>query len=136
LIKSVLFGIVHFWLSIFPLPDIVIKQIICICRNFMWTGNVLKSNSTMVAWKVICLAKKEGGLGLFDIKTRNKSFLAKQLWNIHLKSDSIWIQWIHHYYLPNVSIWDAVSQRTYSPLWKAIISLKDQIVTASIKQLL
>jgi hypothetical protein len=102
----------------------------------MWTGNVLKSNSTMVAWKVICLAKKEGGLGLFDIKTRNKSFLAKQLWNIHLKSDSIWIQWIHHYYLPNVSIWDAVSQRTYSPLWKAIISLKDQIVTASIKQLL
>jgi len=90
----------------------------------------------MVAWKVICLAKKEGGLGLFDIKTRNKSFLAKQLWNIHLKSDSVWIQWIHHYYLPNVSISDAVSQRTYSPLWKAIISLKDQIVTASIKQLL
>jgi mannosylglycoprotein endo-beta-mannosidase len=34
LIKSVLFGMVHFWLSIFPLPDIVIKQIICICRNF------------------------------------------------------------------------------------------------------
>jgi len=33
----------------------------------------------VVAWKVVCLAKKEGGLGLFDIKARNKSFLAKQL---------------------------------------------------------
>jgi hypothetical protein len=51
LIKSVLFGMMHFWLNIFPLPGIVIKQIICICRNFMWTSNVLKSNSALVAWK-------------------------------------------------------------------------------------
>jgi len=79
LIKSVIFSMVHFWLSIFSLPDIVIKQIICICRNFLWTRNVLKSNSALVAWKVVCLPKKEGGLGLFDIKARNKSFLAKQL---------------------------------------------------------
>ena len=96
----------------------------------MWTVNVLKSNSALVAWKVVFLPKKEGGLGLFDIKAHNKIFLAKQLWNIHLKSDSIWIQWIHHYYPPNEFIWDAISQRTSLPLWKAIISLKDQIVAA------
>jgi hypothetical protein len=90
----------------------------------------MKSNSALVAWKVVCLPKKERGLGLFDIKARKKSFLTKQLWNIHLKSDSVWIQWIHHYYLSNVSIWDGVSPRTSSPLWKAIISLKEQIVIA------
>jgi len=90
----------------------------------------LKSNSALVIWKLVCLPKKEGGLGLFDIKARNKSLLAKKLWNIHLKSDYVWIQWIHHYYLPNVSIWDVVSQRTSSSLWKDIISLKDQIVAA------
>jgi hypothetical protein len=43
----------------------------------------------LVAWKHICLPKAEGGLGLYDIKARNNCFLAKQLWNIHLKSDSI-----------------------------------------------
>jgi hypothetical protein len=130
LIKSILFGMVHFWLSIFPLPDIAIKHIVCICKNFLWTRNIFKSNSALVAWKVVCLPKKEGGLGLFDIKAHNNSFIAKQLWNIHLKSDYVWIQWIHYYYLPNVSIWDALSQRTSSPLWKSIISLKDQFVAA------
>jgi hypothetical protein len=30
-------------------------------------------------------------LGLFDIKARNRSFLAKQFWNVHSKSDSLWI---------------------------------------------
>jgi len=65
---------------------------------------------------------------LFDIKARNKCFLAKQLWNIHLKTDSIWIQWIHHYYILSVSIWDAFSLWTSSPIWKSIISLKDQLV--------
>jgi hypothetical protein len=69
----------------------------------------LKSNPSLVAWKVVCLPKKERGLDFFDIKARNKSFLAKQLGNIYLKSDSVLIQWIHHYYLPNVSIWDVVS---------------------------
>jgi hypothetical protein len=58
----------------------------------MWTGNILKSNFALVAWKVVCLPKKEGGLGLFDIKARNNNFFVKQLWNIHLKYDSVWIQ--------------------------------------------
>jgi hypothetical protein len=35
LLKSVLFGMVHFWLNIFPVPDSVIKQIICLYRNFL-----------------------------------------------------------------------------------------------------
>jgi hypothetical protein len=35
------------------------------------------------------MPKTEGGLGLFDLKARNISFLGKHLWNIHLKIDSI-----------------------------------------------
>jgi hypothetical protein len=103
-VRRVLYGMVQFWLSIFPMSSIVINQIICICKNFLWIGNTAKSICALVAWKNICLSKKEGGLGLFDLKARNKSFLAKQLWNIHLKTDSIWIQWVHHYYLHRHSI--------------------------------
>jgi len=40
----------HFWLSIFPLPNIVIKHIVYICRNFLWIGDILKSKSALVAW--------------------------------------------------------------------------------------
>lgn len=41
---------------------------------------------------MVCLPKKEGGSGLFDIKAGNRSFLAKQLCNVNSKIDSLWIQ--------------------------------------------
>ena len=49
LLRSVLFGKVQFWLNIFPIPDIVLKNIISICRNFLWTGDVTRSHSALVA---------------------------------------------------------------------------------------
>jgi len=127
LIKSVLYGMVQFWVSIFPMPHAVIKQIICLCRNFLWTGNSCRSKAALVAWKTVCLPKNEGGLGLLDIQVSNNCFIAKHLWNIHLKQDSIWIKWIHHFYLPTHSIWSAPTPRTSSPLWKSLILLKNQL---------
>jgi len=106
----------------------VIKKITCICRNFLWTGDFCRSKSALVVWKIVYLPKHEGGLGLLDIQANNNSFLAKQLWNIHLKQDSIWIQWIHHYYLNTFSIWNVQIQKTSSLLWKSIILLKNQLV--------
>ncbi|XP_073263899.1 uncharacterized protein [Populus alba] len=93
LIKSVLHGMVQFWISIFPIPVVVISRITSLCRNFLWTGDMLRNKSALVAWKQVCLPKYEGGLGVLDIKARNDSFFAKHLWNIHLKADSLWIRW-------------------------------------------
>ena len=128
LIKSVLYGMVQFWVSIFPMPCAVIMQITCLCRNFLWTGDICRSKSALVAWKTVCLPKKEGGLGLLNIQISNNSFIAKQLWNIHQKQDSIWIRWIHHYYLHANSIWNVQIHKASSPLWKSIILLKNQLV--------
>jgi hypothetical protein len=119
---------VQFWVSIFPISRAVIKQITCLCRNFLWTGDTCRSKSALVAWKTVCLLKNEGGLGLLDIQVSNNCFIAKHLWNIHLKQDSIWIRWIHHFYLATHSIWNAHAQRTSSLLWKSIILLKNHLV--------
>ena len=127
LLRSVLFGKVQFWLNIFPVPDSVLKQIISICRNFLWTGDACRGNSAIVAWKNVCFPKNEGGLGLFDLQARNRSFLSKQLWNIHLKSDSVWIRWIHHFYLSSDSVWSVQAHHSSSPLWKSIITVRDVI---------
>ena len=110
---------------------LVISQIISICRNFLCIGNTLKSKTNIVAWSTVCLPKLEGGLGLFDIKARNSCFIAKQLCNIYLKTDSMLIQWAHHFYLHNTSIQDARLQQSSSPLCKAIISTKDQLIEDS-----
>ena len=128
LIGSVLFGMVHFWLNVFPMPESVINRITCLCRTFLWTGTTVKTMSALVAWKSVCLPKAEGGLGLYDIKARNNCFLVKQLWNIHLKADSIWIRWVHHFYLQNMNIWTVPLQQTSSPLWKSFIKLRDRLL--------
>jgi hypothetical protein len=49
LIKSVLHGMVQFWISIFPIPVVVINKITSLCRNFLWTGNMFRSKSALVA---------------------------------------------------------------------------------------
>ncbi|XP_011016286.1 PREDICTED: uncharacterized protein LOC105119798 [Populus euphratica] len=128
LLRSVLYGKVHFWLNIFPMPEIVIHSIISTCRNFLWTGDARRHHSALVSWKTLCLRKTEGGLGLFDLKACNRSFLTKQLWNIHLKIDSTWIRWVHHFYLNRDTIWHAQAHQHSSPLWKAIISIRDNLV--------
>ena len=127
LLRSVLFGKVQFWLNIFPVPAIVLKQIISICRNFLWTGDACRGSSAIVAWKTVCFPKNEGGLGLYDLYARNRSFLSKQLWHIHLKTDSVWIRWIHHFYLSSGSIWSVQVHHSSSPLWKAITTVRDVI---------
>jgi hypothetical protein len=49
LLRFVLFGKVQFWLNIFPIPDIVLRNIISICKNFIWTGDVNRNSSALVA---------------------------------------------------------------------------------------
>ena len=128
LIRSVLFGKVQFWLNILSIPDVVMRNIISICRNFLWTCDVQRSTSALVAWKNICMPKTKGGLGLFDLRARNRSFLGKQLWNVHFKTDSVWIRWIHHFYLSSGTIWTVQAHHSTSLLWKAIISVRDLIL--------
>jgi len=72
--------------------------------------------------------KNEGGLTVLDIKARNDSFFTKQLWNIHLKSDSLWIKWVYHYYIPHTFIWFSNVKKAASPLWKSIFSLHNKMI--------
>lgn len=116
LIRSILHGMVQFWLSILPIPTLIISKITTLCRNFLWTGNTLRNASALVAWKHVYFPKNEGGLALLDIKAKNRSFLAKQLWNIHIKADSLWIKWVDHYSLHHSSIWNSNLKATSSPL--------------------
>ena len=110
------------------MPEIVIHNIINIYRNFLWTSDIKRHCSALVAWKTLCLPKTEGGLGLFYPKARNRCFLAKQLWSIHLKTDSIWIRWVHHFYLHSDSVWHIQAHQHSSPLWKAIIYVRDILI--------
>lgn len=94
IIKTVIQGIQSFWLGIMPISTAVADRITALCRRFLWGGDNAK-----VSWKTVCLSKKEGGVGLRDIKAWNDALLMKTLWHLQTKKDSLWCKWIHHTYI-------------------------------------
>lgn len=125
LIRSVLQGVDCFWLSILPIPATVIDRISGLCRFFLW-----HSNHPLVAWKEVCLPKDEGGLGFKDLKHWNTALLAKVLWNLHMKKDTLWVRRVHHQYFKTASVWDYVAKRNDSPLIKKLLGIRDGLVHA------
>ncbi|PSS30620.1 Ribonuclease H protein [Actinidia chinensis var. chinensis] len=91
LIKSVLQGAECFWLSILPTPAGVQAKIIKLCKNFLWSGKCSENKKPLVAWRDITLPKSEGGLGIRNSKAWNKALLAKTMWDIQSKKDSLWV---------------------------------------------
>ncbi|KAK4400029.1 hypothetical protein Sango_1109000 [Sesamum angolense] len=124
LIRSVLQGVECFWLQVFPLPMAVIEKIHRLCRAFLWN-----SKRAPVAWENICHPKEEGGLGVRHIQSWNVALLARVLWNIHCKADSLWAKWVNEVYLRGASLWDWQPKKDDSPLLRRLAEIRDRIIT-------
>ncbi|KAK6139381.1 hypothetical protein DH2020_026889 [Rehmannia glutinosa] len=111
LIKSVLQGVECFWLQIFPLPNTVIDRINRLCRVFLWGRKTSH----------IALSK--------DVHSWNKALLAKILCNIHSKADSLWVRWVHSFYLKNQSIWTWNPKKSNFCLLKRICDIRNELLS-------
>ena len=59
ILRSVLYGKVHFWLNIFLMPEVVLHKITSICWNFLWTRDTRRYGSALIAWKFLCCLKRK-----------------------------------------------------------------------------
>lgn len=84
-----------YWASVFMLPKTVIKDIDKLLKGFLWCQGELSKGKAKVAWKVVCCPKSEGGLGIKDLEQWNEILMAKHLWNVASRKDSIWVKWIN-----------------------------------------
>ncbi|XP_073061705.1 uncharacterized protein [Primulina eburnea] len=123
LIRSIIQGIDCFWLSILPIPNCVLHSIQSICRKFVWP-----MNHPPIAWSMFCKPHVDGGLGLKYLKAWNHALLAKTLWNIHSKKDSLWIRWVNYVYSCFGDVWNWCSKQDDSPLIKNILCIRDEII--------
>ncbi|KAK1265222.1 hypothetical protein QJS04_geneDACA023139 [Acorus gramineus] len=46
----------------------------------------------MADWGLVCKPKREGGLGVLDLRAMNKAMLAKWTWRWLSRCDSVWSQ--------------------------------------------
>ncbi|KAL0302255.1 UNVERIFIED_CONTAM: hypothetical protein Sangu_3110900 [Sesamum angustifolium] len=107
-----------------PSPMAVIEKIHRLCRAFLWN-----SKRAPVAWEDICHPKEEGGLGVRHIQSWNVALLARVLWNIHCKADTLWAKWVNEVYLRGASLWDWQPKKDDSPLLRRLAEIRDRIIT-------
>ncbi|GAU27881.1 hypothetical protein TSUD_159750 [Trifolium subterraneum] len=90
LLNSVLSAIPIFYLSLFKMPAGVWKKIVSLQRRFLWGGAAGSSKISWVKWTDVCRPKKEGGLGVKDLRIMNISLLAKWKWRLLSEGEAIW----------------------------------------------
>ena len=77
LIEAVLFTIPTYYLSLFRLPSRVSKELEKIMKKFLWKGADGDGGDHLVSWKMISRSKRKGGLGVGNLRCRNKALLFK-----------------------------------------------------------
>lgn len=90
LINSVLSNLPMYYLSLFSMPVTVAHKLEAFIRRFLWGGTDHSRKTHWVCWNVICKYKADGGLGLVDMKLKNRAMLNKWLWRFASEKDNPW----------------------------------------------
>ncbi|KAK2449806.1 hypothetical protein QL285_008962 [Trifolium repens] len=102
LINAVLNSLPIFFLSYMRMPEKIWREVVTIQRKFFWGGLSNRRKMCWVKWADICRTKKEGGLGIKDLRLMNKSLLAKWRWKLLSEEDELWKRVVVAKYGPNV----------------------------------
>lgn len=79
-----------------------------------------------MAWDNICKSKKQGGLGIRNLKQINKALQAKQIWRI-FKSKGEWRDILENKYVANINLKQFINRDEKpkgSIIWNGIIKTK------------
>jgi hypothetical protein len=93
-------------------------------RGFLWSQGPLMPGAAKVSWKLVCVPKSEGGLGIRRIGYMNKALMASHLWSIITKRKSLWVEWIYSYRLRERSIWNYKSVINTCYSWRNLYQLR------------
>ncbi|GAV67127.1 hypothetical protein CFOL_v3_10636 [Cephalotus follicularis] len=102
-------------------------------RNFLWTGQELKSTSHKVSWEEVCKPKTEGGLRIRNLQDWNKAAATKHIWNLLAEGNSLWEKWVDKWLIKGRCFWEIKKPTDCSWVWKCLLSLRplvhDYIIT-------
>ena len=122
LIKSTLSSLPICFLSLFVILWKVCARLEKIQRDFLWGGGALEKKTHLGNWSLVCIDKKEGGLGIRRLVALNKVLLGKWSWRFAVKRKSFWKQVIINKFGLEEGRWcSRVARGGYGVgVWKAI----------------
>ncbi|XP_039024361.1 uncharacterized protein LOC120157217 [Hibiscus syriacus] len=126
LIKTVLYSVVNFWSRQFILPQKVVKRLEQLCSRFLWKGSDIAASGARISWDKIYYPKSEGGLGLKNISSWNKTCMVHLIRKLLAGQGSLWIAWVHCYVIKSKSFAEINECPSYSWCFKKLIRLRSE----------
>ena len=77
-----------FW-SMYLLPSTTIKRLDIKRKKFLWQGGGDKKKYHLVKWDRVCANRKNGGLGIKDLRVMNICLMCKWWWKLEYEN-GIW----------------------------------------------
>ena len=97
-------------------------KLVTIQRRFLWGGGSDHRKIAWVKWRMVCLPKDKGGLGIKDIKTFNTALLAKWRWEMFQQPGEPWARILVSKYSGWRSLEEGKTGGHDSIWWKDIVS--------------
>nr|GEX10750.1 hypothetical protein [Tanacetum cinerariifolium] len=96
-------------------------------RRFLWSQGESQKGKSKVAWEVVCLPKKEGGLGVRRLELFNKALMVSHIWNLLSRKESLWVRWVHTYKLRGRNFFELPFRGSMTWSWRKILQLQPLI---------
>lgn len=115
LIRSTLNSLPNHVVQLMKVPDHIIDQMERCERNFYWATTPTHKKVHLLKWSRITQPKNSGGLGIQDLRTKNKALLASTAWRLFQSPSSLWAKVLCSKYLERSS-----RLTTSSRIWKML----------------
>jgi hypothetical protein len=97
----------------------VIEQIDKYRKHCVWRGSDLNAkNPPLAAWSLATKPKKEGGLGILNLKCQNDALLLKNLHKFFNEADCPWVDLIWNNYYKNGTL---PNERPRGSFWCRVV---------------
>ena len=121
LIKSILQAIPSYAVTCFRLPKTLVSAIHKAVAKFWWGGSGDERKMQLCKWEELTKRKTEGGLGFRDLEKFNQALVAKSVWRIIRRPDSLIGRILRVSYFPNGNILEATCPSYGSNLWWGLV---------------
>lgn len=95
------------------------------CRRFLWAGPGEERKAyNLVNWNRVYISKKEGGMGIDDLKKMNVALLAEWWWKLETESTKLVSKVLRNKYGSKVGSWAHKHRNSSntSSFWKGLVS--------------
>lgn len=128
LIKAVLQALPTYFLSVFKLPLELCDELNSLIANFWWGFSASGKKIHWVSWKKLCCSKLEGGLGFKSIGEFNQAIVAKCVWNLIQRPDSLLARVLKGRYFHSTDIINAEVGSGALYTWRSLMWGRDLLV--------